>query len=404
MRGAERPDKTKWSRPFLAPLKPLSDLAAHQMFNEIADDIHEAAAITELLALTANLPLAVSLIASVASSEGCQTTLSRWHTERTRMLSDGYDQRSSLDISIMLSLYSPRVTPDAQNLLSILSILPDGLSEADLTHIDLPIPNTLACKSALLQTALAYIGTDKRLKVLVPIREHVYHSLPPSIALKAAMLQHFQRFIEIVDLTKESQAPLTQITHNIGNINSVLLEALQSKYLDVGTVAATIVAFSRFYGRTGRGLSPLTLQLAGHLENWQNHPVFGSYLRDRLHFSLDFPILNPEKEIALGHQFFEHSNDLEKGTVRFHVMCFGYLIFIQSSGIMLWHFIIQHKEMICPWHLIIATWLWTCPDLRKHPVIRVCMHCSEWQIFSNRQGTMCQETYMQRRPWHMLKV
>jgi hypothetical protein len=84
------------------------------------------------LELTGNLPLAVSLIASVAGAEGCDSALARWRFESTRMLSDGYDKRSSLDISIMLSFTSSRMTPGAQDLLSILSMLPDGFTDADL--------------------------------------------------------------------------------------------------------------------------------------------------------------------------------------------------------------------------------------------------------------------------------
>ncbi|KAJ7268551.1 P-loop containing nucleoside triphosphate hydrolase protein [Mycena rebaudengoi] len=168
LRGAEHPSKVKWTRPFLAPLKPLSNVAAQQTFIEVADEGHDDASIKELLELTGNLPLAVSLIASVASAEGCAKALSRWKLERTRMLSDGYDQRSSLDISIMLSYTSSRMTPGAQELLSILSMLPDGLADADLVQAKLPILDILACKATLIQTALAFVGQDQHLKSWFP--------------------------------------------------------------------------------------------------------------------------------------------------------------------------------------------------------------------------------------------
>ncbi|KAJ7240915.1 P-loop containing nucleoside triphosphate hydrolase protein, partial [Mycena rebaudengoi] len=169
LRGAERPSKVKWTRPFVAPLEPLSNVAAQQTFMEVADESHDDASIKEVLALTGNLPLAVSLIASVAGSEGCSQALSRWKLESTQMLSEGYDQRSSLDISIMLSYTSSRMTTGAQELLSILSMLPDGLADADLVQAKLPIPDILACKATLIQTALAFVGQDQHLKVLVPI-------------------------------------------------------------------------------------------------------------------------------------------------------------------------------------------------------------------------------------------
>jgi hypothetical protein len=100
-------------------------------------------------------------MASVAAYEGCDKAMSRWKTESTQMLSDGYDKRSSLDISIMLSFTGSRMTPEAQDLLSILSMLPDGFTDADLLQAELPITDILAGKTTLLRTALAFVDKDK---------------------------------------------------------------------------------------------------------------------------------------------------------------------------------------------------------------------------------------------------
>ncbi|KAJ7261952.1 hypothetical protein C8J57DRAFT_987905, partial [Mycena rebaudengoi] len=182
LRGAERPAKVKWTRPFQAPLKPLSNEAAHQTFIAVADDGHDDASVKELLELTGNLPLAA---------------LSHWKLESTRMLSDGYDQRSSLDISIMLSYTSSRMTPGAQVLLSILSMLPDGLTDADLIQSNLPITDILTCKSTLIRTSLAFIDQDQYLKVLVPIREHILSMHPPANALKLKLREHFHQMLDL---------------------------------------------------------------------------------------------------------------------------------------------------------------------------------------------------------------
>ncbi|KAJ7245540.1 hypothetical protein C8J57DRAFT_1524259 [Mycena rebaudengoi] len=140
-------------------------VAARQTFIEVADDGHDDAGIKELLELTWNLPLAVSLIASVAGSEGCAQALACWKLESTQMLSDSYDQRSSLDISIMLSYTSSQMTTGVQELLSILSMLPDGLTDAHLVQAKLPIIDILACKTTLNRTSLAFVDQDQHLKV-----------------------------------------------------------------------------------------------------------------------------------------------------------------------------------------------------------------------------------------------
>ncbi|KAJ6535357.1 P-loop containing nucleoside triphosphate hydrolase protein, partial [Mycena vulgaris] len=132
MRGAERPANVRWTHPFLQPLKPLSDYAAQQAFIDVAEDFHDTEDVRQLLSFTDNLPLAVNLMAHLVDYEGCDNVLARWDRDRTTMLSSGSDKQSNLDKSINISLSSPRMTYGARDLLSLLSILPDGLSDIEL--------------------------------------------------------------------------------------------------------------------------------------------------------------------------------------------------------------------------------------------------------------------------------
>ncbi|KAJ7935043.1 hypothetical protein B0H13DRAFT_1561046, partial [Mycena leptocephala] len=181
MRGAERPAKVRWTRPFVQPLKPLAQDAAQKMFIDIADGRHEPEEIDQVLSVTDNMPLAINLLAHLVDSEGCSAVLSRWGVEKTSLISEGYDRRDNLNLSISLSLSSPRIRtiPQAQELLSLLSILPDGLSDVELMKCKLPIEDILDCKTALIRTALAYSDQHKRLKALIPIREYVHKIHPP---------------------------------------------------------------------------------------------------------------------------------------------------------------------------------------------------------------------------------
>ncbi|KAJ7457746.1 hypothetical protein FB451DRAFT_1047031, partial [Mycena latifolia] len=165
MRGAERPANVRWSHPSLEPLKPLTQDAAHQTFIDIADNGHNLEEIDKILLLVDNMPLAIDLIAHL----------------RTSLLSEGYDRCSNLELSISLSLESPRMLalPQAQELLSLLSILPDGLSDTELLQSKFPIDSILACKSMLLRTSLAYVDDQTRLKSLVPIRDYMQRTHPP---------------------------------------------------------------------------------------------------------------------------------------------------------------------------------------------------------------------------------
>ncbi|KAJ7857920.1 P-loop containing nucleoside triphosphate hydrolase protein, partial [Mycena olivaceomarginata] len=172
MARAERPAKVRWTRPFLKTLQPLDQQAARLTFVDITDSGHSQEEVDQILCLTDNMPLAISLLAHLADTEGCSNVLSRWDKEKTSLISDGFDKRSNLDMSISLSLLSPRIQllPQSQELLSLLSMLPDGLADVDLIQSKLPLENVLACKEALKSTALAYSNEHKQLKVLMPIR------------------------------------------------------------------------------------------------------------------------------------------------------------------------------------------------------------------------------------------
>jgi hypothetical protein len=314
MRGAERPSKIKWTRPFLPALEPLSDDAALQIFADVADDDHDEASVKKLMALTGNLPLAVQLVANVASYEGCASTLLRWSRENTGTISEGHCKTSNLDISIMLSLSSSRMTPDALALLSVLSMLPDGLSDSELSNMELPIPNLHASKATLIRVSLAYKGGDGRLRVLVPIREYLRSAQPPTSVLKVALRKHFHGLMDLWDHFYQLpvREVVSQIVFNLGNLESVLSDGLNVECPDALTTIHSILCIQRFYVQTGRGTSPLILRLGEKINNWRDHFIYGDYLMQMVSLHASEPG-ETEEIIGLGRSHFEHADDLRKG-------------------------------------------------------------------------------------------
>ncbi|KAJ7465887.1 hypothetical protein FB451DRAFT_1486061 [Mycena latifolia] len=230
MRGAERPAKVQWSRPFLAQLKPLSDLAAQETFFAIAEDIHDSADVNEVLSLTDNLPLAVDLIAHAVDLEGsCSAVLARWKSEKTSLLSAGSDRKSNLDTSITISLSSSRMSAGAKDLLSLLSILPDGLSDVELVQSKFSINDIMTCKARLLATSLAYIDDKRQLKSLVPIREHMQCFYPASPLLIHQVQKHFHQLLELYHAYPKTQQGAGRVKHlalNVRNMCELLLRGL----------------------------------------------------------------------------------------------------------------------------------------------------------------------------------
>ncbi|KAJ7467807.1 P-loop containing nucleoside triphosphate hydrolase protein, partial [Mycena galericulata] len=252
MRGAERPTKVWWTRPFLPPLEPLSAEAAREMFIDIADDIYDTKEIDQLLQLTDHMPLVVDLIAHLVDDEGCSKVLTRWETEKTSMLSAGHDHRSNLQASIGISLSSPRLTSvaGAKDLLSLLSILPDGVSDVELLQSKFPIPNIRSCKAALLQTSLAFSDDNKQLKSLVPIREYMQYLHPPALSLLQPLQEHFHALLDLYRQYNGSYQAINtidQITQNLGNVHQVLWQGLHSQNPGLVDTIKCTISLNNFY-------------------------------------------------------------------------------------------------------------------------------------------------------------
>ncbi|KAJ7476534.1 hypothetical protein FB451DRAFT_1460628 [Mycena latifolia] len=315
MRGAERPGKVKWTRPFLPPLEPLALSASRQIFAEVADgpEIGEESALEDLLDLSGGLPLATSLMASVAAFEGYTNTLSRWMLENTRLLSDGHDKRSNLDISISLSLGSPRISssPETRNLLSLLSILPDGIMEEDLIICKVPLSNVPHSRALLIQTSLAYIDGGGRMKALSPIREYIKRVYPPPVSLSKPLRTYFQELFRIWDTRQELPSPdlVPKMVSCLGNINGLMLQGLiddQAAMSDIGHSILTLNSFSR---TMLKGSSSLTCHLPRVIEITGDSRLRWSYTCSYLTHSIP-PIVmaDAERLIAEG---FEHFNTIQ---------------------------------------------------------------------------------------------
>ncbi|KAJ6529159.1 hypothetical protein DFH09DRAFT_1285359 [Mycena vulgaris] len=336
MRGAERPASVQWTRPFLPALKPLTQAAARQTFIDIADNGHDSDDIDKVLLLTDNMPLAINLMAHLVDSEGCSQVLARWEEEKTSVISDGYDRRSNLDLSISMSLLSPRLrsVPHCQDLLSLLSMLPDGLSDVELVQSKLPIKDILSCKAALLSTSLAYSDDQRRFKVLVPIREYMARSYPPMDYLVQALLNYFHQLLEFnykYSGTVSASEMASKITSNFSNIQSLLLNRLHHQSPAAVDTIYGILYFNAFSTFTGHGRTPLMdhialiQPLASGLEFFLITEIFASW---QYH-----PILNPEALVdkAIKQLPYFDDSDIKCSTGRFYLTLGTYYRYVKND-------------------------------------------------------------------------
>jgi hypothetical protein len=214
-------------------LKPLEQDAARQTFIDIADNTHDPKEVDKILSLTNNMPLAINLVAHLVDSEGCSHVSSCWEKEKTSLISDGYDRTSNLDYQFHCLC---QVLDSIPIHLSLLSMLPDGLSDVELVQSKFPIANILGCRAALICTALAYSDEHKRLKVLVPIREYMQKIQPPGDHLIRPLLKHFQELPEFFmeyQGNQTSSSTVARMSSNYSNIQTVLQNGLQQGHPDL---------------------------------------------------------------------------------------------------------------------------------------------------------------------------
>ncbi|KAJ7703338.1 hypothetical protein B0H14DRAFT_2647881 [Mycena olivaceomarginata] len=118
----------------------------------------------------------------------------------------------------------------ARELLALLAILPDGLSDVEIIQSQIPAKDILACKSVLLSTSLAYTD-DARLKVLVPVREYMQQHYPASQSFIQSVRTLFEDLLSIWRKHHGHQLGATihkQIASNLANMQSILALELYS--------------------------------------------------------------------------------------------------------------------------------------------------------------------------------
>ncbi|KAJ7765111.1 hypothetical protein B0H14DRAFT_3593245 [Mycena olivaceomarginata] len=288
MRGAERPGKVQWTHPFIRPLMPLDQAAARQTFIEIADEFYDDSEVDQLLEITDNIPLAVQLVAGVAASVGCQETIERWNVERTDLLSAGYDKRSNLEISIMLSLSSPRLqsSSHAVELLRLMSLLSDGISDLDLFQSNIPIQDIPSCKTTLIRTSLAYVDHAGQLKVLAPIRDYIRVARPPSLQLVRPLRKYLIDLLKLYmawwDASAFAVDLVPHLVSNLGNLHSLLLHGLGSDHSDLKESILGIIMLNHLSLRMNRGLTPLMTRLPDILSGMDDHGLYGRFITEAL--------------------------------------------------------------------------------------------------------------------------
>lgn len=228
LRGEERPFGPEWSNTI--PARPLGCKAARNTFLSMAGERHrDDPDLDPLLSALDGLPLALVLLASQAEAEPDLSMLrQRWQAQRTELLqrAGGRERQQSLEVSLRLSIDSPRMTAESRRFLSVLGFLPEGVARQDFEAL-LP-GGGHAAASVLRKVGLAF-DQGTRIRVLAPVREHLRRNHPPLPEDLDRGIEHYLALARLGErIGAEAGAEAAQrLRPEAGNLEAMILAGLE---------------------------------------------------------------------------------------------------------------------------------------------------------------------------------
>ncbi|GAA1529302.1 hypothetical protein GCM10009827_053200 [Dactylosporangium maewongense] len=250
-------------------VRPLDHVTAQQVFLSIAgEEYSRDPDLAELVAGQDGVPLALKLLATVAQGEpNLRGLWRRWMTQR-RLVSDGLPGQDGMDVSVELTIRSPRMNGVAHRLLTVLGALPDGIELDDLQRL---MPDTADAAAATLRKVGLAFDDQGRLRTLAPIRDYVSRERPMAADVRSAVIAHYVGVAKQYGLqagTDSGAQASARLVAESGNLDTVLRDGLT----DADPIAAieAVCALGEFTRWTGIGdtdLLELAAQASGRAGN-----------------------------------------------------------------------------------------------------------------------------------------
>lgn len=247
MRGGERPKETAWTLPMLPPLTNFDREAAKRTWECLAGGSCDEWA-EKLIDAVDRLPLAVTLLGSLAEVSTAEALWERWQRENIAVVEkEKGDKLSSLEFSIALSLESGRMASDASSkrLLGILSLLPDGVPVSPLPEFRRLFPDipdisrgldTLVGRSLAVRTA-----DNKRVQVNSLVRLYCENHSLAAQADRRALRDYY----------------VTLASHGYDNLGADLFKRMTAEMNNMGAVLQKSLAWSPSQSSEEKEITPV---------------------------------------------------------------------------------------------------------------------------------------------------
>jgi predicted ATPase/nucleoside phosphorylase len=261
VRGAKRPAGIAWGTSLFVP--PLEKDAARELFLMIAPEHRGEGMVDELVASLDGVPLAITLLAYAAQGTNLEYLFAEWKQRQTDLLErEGAapDRLSSWRASLELSIQSPRVTPDARRIASLLAALPDGIAREDL---DALFPEVGAHAARVLSQAGLLYFAGGRLLQLAPVRAYLAREYPGDVKDLDRVMEWYGELARTLGPTvgrDGGKEAADRLAPEVANLDAMIRRGLSSG--EVTRWIETAIALSNFAVHSGYvSLSPLEAAL-----------------------------------------------------------------------------------------------------------------------------------------------
>ncbi|KZO90391.1 hypothetical protein CALVIDRAFT_558716 [Calocera viscosa TUFC12733] len=230
MRGTQRPHGVRWSQPALTVLGTMKADAARKIYMDNGG--LDGDGLESLLELLDGLPLAIVLMAFQGQRRLPKQLIKAYAQERTALLNRGRKSRlTSLEVSISLSIHcqTMRDDPNALEVLGLLSLLPDGLTESERPNLSWLSGQNKALR--VLEDVALVSSSEEFWKVLAPIRDFVLDNHGPAGSHLKELRTYYYGFG--ADFAANwgrdmsgGQMVVQRVTQVFGNLQAIIKHAL----------------------------------------------------------------------------------------------------------------------------------------------------------------------------------
>jgi len=224
--------------------------------------------VTQLVNAVDRIPLAVTLLAQLTRRGNTPSSLlDRWHREHSALLqTHEVGRMNSLATSIQISLAMMDAVDESQealHLLSICSMLPDGLRPSVFEMLRPEFTNIDRARDTLSAYALADPGIDCVLKTLSPVRHFILERYPAETAHRSLLVSiYFDIVSGLPTLLDEHFQKLSEAAApEMNNLSSLLLTLVNRPS---ERLAEAVVRFTEFTTH-GQPTATVACALSPHL-------------------------------------------------------------------------------------------------------------------------------------------